>query len=285
MAREKMARMLAKAVQRMAVHVWAAEKGLVAERDADGHEAELDDHLFVEDMPDAWEGKDADPFASAFDDLLEAPMPEQGKNDWGDQHEDPDPWNDDASWPPQRAASIGEPNEEPMRLPSQRGDTRPEETTNCGWYKRLAKYKANAQRIAAFYPLDQPEEVFEVTIDTSRYLSDVDVYNDVHAKAAKKSGTRVNYEWIEPIIWRIGEFQWTQEYKCGDGMENKRGRSCTFLELACAIDILTGGMCGPKDASIKEKTDITKQICNIIHGSFKLKGKFRRSMNSPQLRR
>ena len=56
-------------------------------------------------------------------------------------------------------------------------------------------------------------------------------------------------------------------------MENKRGRSCTFLELACAVDILTGGMCGPKDASIKEKTDITKKVWNIIHGSFSLKGK------------
>jgi ribonuclease HI len=146
MAREKMTRMLTKAVQRMAVHVWAAEKGIVAEKDADGHEADLDDGIFVTDTPEAWECGDNDIFASAFDDLMEATMPEQCENDWTGQHEEPDPWSEAADSPPQRDACGGG---------DQCNSAGSGETADEGWYRRLTRYKGNTQRIAAFYPLDQ----------------------------------------------------------------------------------------------------------------------------------
>jgi hypothetical protein len=44
--REKILRTFTRTVQRMLVHVWAAEKGLVDSKEVDGHEADLDDRVF-----------------------------------------------------------------------------------------------------------------------------------------------------------------------------------------------------------------------------------------------
>ena len=71
LAREKITRTFVRAVQRMAVHVWAAEKGLVQEKDADGHEAEMADVMFGLDT-DAELNDVSDVYKDAFDDLLEA---------------------------------------------------------------------------------------------------------------------------------------------------------------------------------------------------------------------
>ena len=112
-------------------------------------------------------------------------------------------------------------------------------TTNENGHKRLAKCKNGVQRIAAFYPLDQSGHNFDFVIDTSRYLSDVNVYNAIHTKVSKKGKIRVNHEWVEPILWCTNKFQWSQECKEEDEINCKRGRSCTFVELTYAIEILT----------------------------------------------
>ena len=60
-----------------------------------------------------------------------------------------------------------------------------------------------------------------------------------------------------------------------DEINCRRSRTCTFVELACAIDVLTGGMCGPRNASITEKAEILKKVWEAIYSSLRLKGKLR----------
>ena len=75
MAREKFTRTLVHTVQRMAVHIWAAEKGIVDENVTDGHEACLEDSDFGIDDLRRCEADD-DPYIDAFNDLLAATEPE-----------------------------------------------------------------------------------------------------------------------------------------------------------------------------------------------------------------
>jgi hypothetical protein len=177
-----------------------------------------------------------------------------------DQDEDPDPWEDVTSYRPNVGACAEDQEKGKTELPNQRSGARPTESSCANRHARLVKCRNQVQKIGAFYPLDQSAEDFSFSVDTSRYLNDVDVYNNVHAKVAKKGRVRINREWVEPILWCIGRFRWTQECCSDDDIKCRRNRTCTFVELACATDILTGGMCGPKDASIEEKAEIIKKV-------------------------
>jgi hypothetical protein len=53
------------------------------------------------------------------------------------------------------------------------------------------------------------------------------------------------------------------------------------VELACAADVLMGGMCGARGASIAEKADIFKRVWEATHSSFRLKGKLRTATDLP----
>jgi hypothetical protein len=275
MSREKMTCMLAKAVQRMAVHVWAAEKGLVTEDAADGHEAEFDDHMFLDNTLEEWGNEEADPYLSAFNDLLDATLPEQGETISENGVDDPDPWNGTASSAPQGSACTTDHAQEAKCSSSQKnGGSRS--------LKRLDKCKNDIQRIAAFYPLDQSAEEFITTTDTSKYLNDVDVYNAMRAKATKKGKVKINLEWIEPILWSLNEFRWSCECKDSDETAQKRSRSCTFVELTCAIDILTGGICGrtQRTSGRKPKSQRRYGVWRTTVSS--LRTKCAPSMNSPR---
>ena len=224
--------------------------------------------MFLDNTLEEWGNEEADPYLSAFDDLLDTTLPEQGETISENGVDDPDPWNDTASSAPQGSACTTDHAQEAKCSSSQNnGGSRS--------LKRLDKCKNDIQRIAAFYPLDQSAEEFITTTDTAKYLNDVDVYNAMRAKATKKGKVKINLEWIEPILWSLNEFRWSCECKDSDETAQKRSRSCTFVELTCAIDILTGGMCGPHAANIVEKTEITKKIWGVAYNCFKLKKKMR----------
>ena len=77
-------RTFVRAVQRMAVHFWAAEKGLVIENDVDGHEAALEDNIFGIDDFDNADVELQDPYIDAFNDMLSATEPEADNRLRGD---------------------------------------------------------------------------------------------------------------------------------------------------------------------------------------------------------
>ena len=91
LAREKITRTFVRAVQRMAVHIWAAEKGLVCEKDADGHEADMDEEVFGFDATTGFNDT-TDIYQDAFEDLLEATMPRhtglcENTDPWAEDHQ------------------------------------------------------------------------------------------------------------------------------------------------------------------------------------------------------
>ena len=101
LSREKITRVLAKTMQRMAVHIWAAEKGIISVHDADGHEAGLEDEIFGANDFGTWDFDAEDHHIDAFEDLLDATGPEAGEVTACDE-EDPDPWNEAEQGPPHR---------------------------------------------------------------------------------------------------------------------------------------------------------------------------------------
>ena len=68
--REGFARTLAKTVQKMSVHIWAAEKGITEVGVVEADECALDDLGMIES------GDGIDPYIDAFNDLLSATEPE-----------------------------------------------------------------------------------------------------------------------------------------------------------------------------------------------------------------
>ena len=83
------------------MHIWAAEKGIISEHDADGHEAELEDEIFGANDFGTWDFDAEDHHIDAFEDLLDATGPEAGEVTACDE-EDPDPWNEAEQGPPHR---------------------------------------------------------------------------------------------------------------------------------------------------------------------------------------
>jgi hypothetical protein len=101
----------------------------------------------------------------------------------------------------------------------------------------------------------------------------VDTFNNFRGKFAKKSRINIQDAWIEPMLWCLHNMEWTNKMNPDADTVQKRHTTCTFLELACAIDILTGGRCGPKGASFHEKTEICKKIWTIAAVHFKFKAR------------
>ena len=123
----------------------------------------------------------------------------------------------------------------------------------------IAKCKNEIAGVAAFYPLNQAETCYEITTNTGAYLTDIDTYNAVRQRTSKRGVANVQPAWIEPMLWCLDNLEWTHEIDNDANIVQKRSTSCTFVELTCAIDILTGGRCGPKDGSYRDKIDRSKK--------------------------
>ena len=82
LSRERFTRILTRTVQRMAVHIWAAEKGIIDEKTVDGHEACLEDNIFgINDLENY--DDEGDVYIDAFNDLMTATEPDvDDHSDW-----------------------------------------------------------------------------------------------------------------------------------------------------------------------------------------------------------
>ena len=89
--------------------------------------------------------------------------------------------------------------------------------------------------------------------------------------------------WVEPFLWCIGEFQWSEENNEDENVVERRRKSCTFAELACAVDILTGGRVGQRGASLAEKADVCKRLWSAASVTFRLKKKVKGVTKLPTL--
>jgi hypothetical protein len=85
------------------------------------------------------------------------------------------------------------------------------------------------------------------------------------AKGDRKANRiQFSYCWWDPLAWALSQFQWSCLYNEGEDMQSRRGTSCSWLELACAVDVLTGGAVGPQGSSFYCKSEIIK------HGTLEL---------------
>ena len=82
-------------------------------------------------------------------------------------------------------------------------------------------------------------------------------------------------------LWCLDNLEWTHENNKEANKVQQRNTSCTFVELTCAIDIITGGRCGPTDASYRDKVDICKKIWNAAANQFRFKTKIRTANDLP----
>ena len=72
--------------------------------------------------------------------------------------------------------------------------------------------------------------------------------------------TKVTFQrlWWEPLAWVMSKYQWTQSSATTDKPQAKRACVVSFLEMACLVDLLTGGCFGPVNASFAEKIALVK---------------------------
>ena len=78
-----------------------------------------------------------------------------------------------------------------------------------------------------------------------------------------KSRVRTRRTWYEPLFWFLSQLRWSRKDYSGDLLE-RRVTTCTFVELALAADILTGGAIGPRHAPLSQKVTIFKHFFHAI---------------------
>jgi hypothetical protein len=130
--------------------------------------------------------------------------------------------------------------------------------------KKLEEYRKAAEGMGGYYPVKQLDDGFEVKTPATSYLRDVDTFNEMRRRACKLGKLSIRSEWVEPFVWCIGAFQWSKEYNSSENTAEQRGKSCTYVELACAVDILTGGRVGPRNASIAEQKLTCANDCGTL---------------------
>ena len=65
-------------------------------------------------------------------------------------------------------------------------------------------------------------------------------------------------EWWLPLAWSLSQLTWSAQWHHSDTLVRQRKTSFNWLELTCAIDILSGGNVGLRDGSFLEKMQIIK---------------------------
>ena len=137
----------------------------------------------------------------------------------------------------------------------------------------LAKARRSFQWGKRFYPTRAKGDS-GIQVDVSAFNWDIKCHDKLRCKAVSNGGmgknkvlTEFQRSWWEPLIWAIGQLEWSEMWDDKSCLADKRAKSVSYLEMACAIDILTQGQVGPVGASYKVKTAL---IQYGIHQVFKL---------------
>ena len=81
---------------------------------------------------------------------------------------------------------------------------------------------------------------------------------NVPQKIGKGKKVRLRREWFHPVAWTLDQLKWTKRHNHTDTLKERRDTTCSYLELACLIDVLTGGAVGPVGADYMTKVAIIK---------------------------
>ena len=65
-------------------------------------------------------------------------------------------------------------------------------------------------------------------------------------------------EWFQPRAWTLQQFGWSRMSHAGDTPVEQGRHNISYLELTCAIDLLTGGAAGPNGAPFLAKAALVK---------------------------
>ena len=71
-------------------------------------------------------------------------------------------------------------------------------------------------------------------------------------------------EWIQPIAWVLESMGWSLRAQPNDSAAQCRTKTVSYLELTCAVDLLTGQAVGPADAPLSVKTAVVRQGVNEV---------------------
>ena len=91
-----------------------------------------------------------------------------------------------------------------------------------------------------------------LALDCNKIWQDFTVYQRLKNKFITTGGRgqnsqRIQFQqlWWEPLIWTLSQLQWSIAHDDTAEIATRRATSTTYLELACAVDILTQGAFGP----------------------------------------
>ena len=83
-------------------------------------------------------------------------------------------------------------------------------------------------------------------------------------EVGKTSIIKCLLKWVEPFVWFMMQLRWTIRMSRTAPQAEKRATSASWLELACAVSVLTGKMTAPVEATFMQACAVTKQLWSMI---------------------
>ena len=79
-----------------------------------------------------------------------------------------------------------------------------------------------------------------------------------------KTSVRCQLSWIEPLLWALQQFRWKEPTQQNQPHASKRSRTCSWLELACAVSVITRRAVGPHNCSVITRRAVGPHNCSFL---------------------
>ena len=291
---EQLVQYLARTTQRMQIHIWATQQGHLDLRQEDGHEATWDD----KELFDPWQH--FDDMDQQFIDLRSELMDQvMSQEEWIHEaldacdFDNPDEevsMAEQSQTDAQQQATAADttaatcvrpaPADEPMPSDAMRPNGDREcydeaEGDGCSVQTRLKIARKKIMLAKRYYPTqDDRAESVKIEADLG-HTHELHVklrpkMVRIHATKARNNAIMFQRLWWQPISWLVDRFTWSR--RAGDEAPIATRRACSIsaLEVACIVDVITGGAFGPNGASFAEKAALAnfavKEIARYVTG-------------------
>jgi hypothetical protein len=138
---------------------------------------------------------------------------------------------------------------------------------------QLSEARKQLTKAAKYYPLAEEGEA-GFTIDLTDQLRDGTLFTKLRCQkvtagsgAKKTESVQFQRGWWQPFVWALSQLRWSNAHHADDPLPRKRATSVSYVELACGIDVLTGGAFGPQHASYQLKAALAKYALGEIQRS------------------
>ena len=81
--------------------------------------------------------------------------------------------------------------------------------------------------------------------------------------ASKQEKVPFRLEWVEPVLWALAQFEWTVPLPPASSMVNQRTHTCSYLEIGCAIRLMSGQAAGGPDCNYARLEAIARRGMNL----------------------